>query len=103
MSAGSPRASPLEEERANLMRDIRSRVADIPIHLAHHTNMLVAVQQRVLLLPLSAHAARAAVGCLVGLEAGIAQDDNESLGVLVGWRNGVVLLGHQLRQRRRGE
>jgi len=59
--------------RTHLMGDIGSGVTDIAIHLAHDTDVLVAVKQRVLVLPLHPHAASAAttIGSLVCLEAGI--------------------------------
>ena len=82
------------------MCDIGARITDIPVHLAHDSNVLVAVEERVLVLPLDSGTADAAMRCLVGLEAGIRKDNDEPLGVLVGWRNRHVLLGHQLRQRR---
>ena len=34
-------------EATHLVSNIRTSVADIPIHLSHHTNMLIAVEQRV--------------------------------------------------------
>lgn len=37
-------------DRANLMCNIRSGIANIAVHLAHDANVLVAVQQRVLLV-----------------------------------------------------
>lgn len=78
------------------MRDIRTGLTDIPVHLAHHTNMLVAVQQRVLLIP--TRTSTPAMGSPVGLQAGIGQDDNQALGVLVMGVNGDMLLRDQLGQ-----
>lgn len=77
------------------MGDVRTRIADVAIHLPHHTDMLIAVEQRVLilLLPIAPDCMRG----LVGLEAGIRQDDDETLGVLVTARDGDHLLGDQLR------
>lgn len=54
------------------MSDIRPGLTDIPVHLAHHTNMLVTVQQRVLLVTTRA----TATGSTVGLQAGIGENDN---------------------------
>lgn len=36
---------------ANLMCYVRPRITDIPIHFPHDTNMLVAVQEGVFLVP----------------------------------------------------
>lgn len=83
------------------MGNIGAGVANIPVHLAHDANVLVAVEKRVLVLSLDSSAADAAMRRLVGFEAGIRKNDDESLGVLVGRRNRHVLLGHELRQRRR--
>lgn len=83
------------------MGNIGAGVANIPVHLAHDANVLVAVEKRVLVLSLDSGAADAAMRRLVGFEAGIRKDDDESLGVLVGRRNRHVLLSHELRQRRR--
>ncbi len=82
------------------MCDVGPGIANVPVHLAHDANVLIAVEKRVLFLPLHAHAAGAAVRGLVGFEAGIGEDDNQPLRVLVGGRDGRVLFGHQLGQRR---
>jgi hypothetical protein len=55
---------------SNLVRDVGPSITDISVHLPHDANVLVAVQQRVLLVPDSAHSA-GGVGSLVGLETGI--------------------------------
>lgn len=75
------------------MCDIRSGVANISVHLAHDTDMLVAVEKRVLVFALHTRATDAAVGCLVCLETGIGQDDNQPLTVLVTGGNGHMLFG----------
>lgn len=86
------------------MGDVRSSITDVTVHLAHDTDVLVAVEERVLLLAVGTEAAGAtAVRGLVRLEAGIGEDDNESLGVLVRMRNGDVLFGNELRKGRRRE
>lgn len=48
-SGGCKLSAPLsgaEVERPNLMRYVRTCVADVSIHLPHYTNMLIAVQKR---------------------------------------------------------
>lgn len=81
-----------------LMGDIRSSLADIPVHLAHDTNVLVTVQQRVLFILSRTTAA----GGPVGLQAGVGKNHNQPLGVLVVRRNGDMLLRNELRQLGRG-
>lgn len=88
---------------SNLVSDIGASITDVSVHLAHDTNVLIAVEERVLLLSLHAHAAGAAVGGLVGLEAGVGEHHDEPLGVLVGRWNGHVLLCDELREGRRRE
>lgn len=86
------------------MRDVRSSIANVAVHLAHDTDVLVAVEERVLFLAVGTKPARtAAVRGLVRLKAGIGEDDNESLGVFVRVCDGDVLLGHQLWEGRRRE
>ena len=88
---------------SNLVGDIRASVTDVSVHLPHDANVFIAVEERVLFLSLHAQAARAAMGRLVCLEAGIGEHNNESLGVLVGRWDGHVLLCNELRERRRRE
>lgn len=88
---------------SNLVGDVGASVTDVSVHLAHDTNVLIAVEERVLFLSLHAHAAGAAVGRLVGLEAGVGEHHDEPLGVLVGRWDGHVLLGDELGQCRRRE
>lgn len=76
----------------HLVGDVRAGVADVAVHLAHDADVLVAVQQRVLLIL----AVAATVGGLVGFEAGVGEDDDEALGVLVAAGDGAALLRHQL-------
>lgn len=78
------------------MCNIRPSIANVSVHLPHYTNVLVAVEQRVLVFALHARATYAAVGCLVGLEAGIGQDDDQPLAILVVGSDGHVLLGNEL-------
>lgn len=53
-------------ESSHLMRNIRSRVTNVAVHLPHDANVFIAIQQAVLLV---LHAIAAAVGSLVCLEA----------------------------------
>jgi hypothetical protein len=77
--------------------DVWSGIADISVHLAHDANVLVAVEQRVLVVPRPAQAAAAAVRGLVGLKASIGKNDDEPFGVFVGYGDWKVLLRDQLR------
>lgn len=83
------------------MGDVGAGITNVPVHLSHDTNVLVAVEQRVLILAVHPGAAGTAVGGLVRLETGIGQDYDESLRVFVGGGDGCVLLRNQLRQRGR--
>lgn len=78
------------------MGDVGTSITNVPIHLAHDTDVLIAVEQRVLVLTV---AAGASVRSLVRLKTGIGQDDDQTLRVLVCGRDGSALLGNQLRQR----
>lgn len=88
---------------SNLVSNVGASVTDVSVHLAHDANVLIAVEKRVLFLSLRAHATGAAVGRLVGLEAGIGEHHDEPLGVLVGWWDGHVLLRDELWECRRRE
>jgi hypothetical protein len=78
-----------------LVSNIRASFADITVHLAHDTNVLIAVQQRELLI---LGATTAAGNRLVGLQTGIGEDHDQTLSVLVmGW-NRSMLLSNELRQ-----
>jgi hypothetical protein len=85
----------LDHKLSNLMSNIRSCVTDVTIHFAHNTDVLVTVQQRVFLLALTAWSVATKAG-LVCLEAGIGEDDDQSLRVLVGRWDGDVLFGDEL-------
>lgn len=56
------------ESGSYLVRDVWSRIADIAIHLAHDSNVFVAVQQGVLVI---FHAITATMCRLVGFKAGV--------------------------------
>ena len=89
----------LDHGVSNLVGDIGSGITDIATHLAHDADVLITVQQRVLLLALCAGSAIAASeDSLVGLEAGIGEDDDQAFGVLVGRGDGDMLLGDKLRE-----
>jgi len=77
------------------MCNIRSSLANVTVHLAHDTDVLITVQQRVLLV---ATGTAASAGSPVGLQAGIGENNNQTLGVLVMGRDGNVLLSDQLGQ-----
>lgn len=87
-----------EELWSHLVGDIRAGITDVSVHLPHDTNVLIAVEQRVLVVALHAHAAATTVRSLVGLETGIGEDDNEPLRVLVALCDGQLLLSYELRQ-----
>lgn len=72
----------LRQFGSHLMCDIRSSVTDVAIHLPHYTDMLVAVEQCIFVVPPSRTSTRA-VGRLVRLQTGVRQDHDQSLGVLV--------------------
>lgn len=72
------------------MCDVRSSITDITTCLPHDTDMLVTVQKGIFFFFASRLAA--AMRSSVGLEAGIGEDDYESLGVLVVGGDGHVLL-----------
>lgn len=76
-----------------LVGDIGASFADITIHLAHDADVLIAVQQRELLV---LGAAAATGDGLVGFQTGIGEHHNQALGVLVMGRNSHMLLGDQL-------
>ncbi len=86
------------------MRDIRSGVADVAVHLPHDANVLVAVQQCVFLFLDDARSARsrgsrrAVRACFECLQAGVAQHDNQTARVFVLCRDGNVLRCDKLRQ-----
>jgi hypothetical protein len=77
--------------------DVRPRLADVAAHLAHHADVVVAVEQVVLVLTRSG-ASACAVRRLVRLEGGVAEHDNQALRVLVAGGDGRVLFGNQLGQ-----
>ena len=92
---GQGAAAAERDKEPDLVSDVGSSITDITVHLAHDTNVLVAVEQRVLLVSDGAHPA-CGVRSLVRLEAGIGEDYDEPLRVLVVRSNGNVLLCHQL-------
>lgn len=77
------------------MRDIRTGITDIAVHLSHDANVLVAVEQRVLVI---LDAITPGMHGLVGLEAGIGQDDDEASAVVVTTGDGNMLFSDQLRE-----
>lgn len=79
---------------SNLVCDIWSGITDIAVHLAHHTNVLVAVEERVFLVALTW--STPSMTGLVCLKTGIGEDDDEALGVFIGLWNWHMLLGDEL-------
>lgn len=53
------------------MRNVRPCIANVAVHLAHNTYMLVAVEKRVLFLPVEPSPVDTALDSLVCLKAGI--------------------------------
>lgn len=84
---------------SDLVGDVWSSITDIATHLAHDSDVLVTVQERVLLLALCAGSAISTCeDCLVGFETGIGEDDNQSFGVFIGGWDWDMLLCHELRE-----
>jgi hypothetical protein len=77
---------------SNLVCDVRARVADVPVHLAHDADMLVAVEKRILLLSGKAVAAIAAYS-FVCLKTRVAKHDNETFRAMVTLRDRQTLFG----------
>lgn len=76
----------LDHSVSHLMGDIWSSITDVSIHLAHNSDMLVAVEKGVLLLALCAGSA---ISCspkdsLVCLETSVRKNHDQSLGVFIG-------------------
>ena len=81
------------------MCNIRSRIAYVAVHFAHDSDMFVTVEKRILFLTLTSHAIGAtAMGGLVGLEAGIGEDNDKPLAVLIAIGNGYMLFSDKLRK-----
>jgi len=87
----------LDHNSSHLMSDIRSGIADVAIHFAHHTDVFVTVQQRIFLFALATRSVATVAG-LVGLETGVGEDDDQSLRIFIGGRNRNVLFGDKLRE-----
>ena len=83
------------------MGDIRPGITDIPIHFSHDADMLVRVEEGELLIA-AGGSGTATVSSAVGLQTGIGENDDETLGVLVVSRDGHVLLCDELGKLRRG-
>ena len=76
------------------MRDIRPRFTDISVHLPHDTNVLVAVEQRVLVL--TTIPGSSTMRGTVGFQAGVGEDHDQTLGVFVVGCDRDVLLSNEL-------
>jgi len=91
-------------QQTDLVRDIRSCVAYVAVHLPHDADVLVAVQQCVFLFLDDARSARsrgsgrAVRAGFEGLQAGVAQHDDEAARVFVLCWDGYVLRCDELRQ-----
>ncbi len=77
------------------MCNVRSGIADIAVHLAHDTDMLITVEQRIFLLALRTRSV-ATEASFVCFQAGIGEDDDQSAGVLVGGGDWNMLLCDEL-------
>lgn len=79
------------------MCNVWTGVANVAVHLPHDSNVLVAVQQRVLFIldhawtPVGRRSSRAWVRGLVRFEAGIGKHHDQTASVLVRRGNGSVL------------
>lgn len=71
------------KRRLNLVGDVWSGIANVAVHLAHDANVLVAIEQRIFVVPARAQAPAPAVRRLVRLEAGIGEHDDEAFGIFV--------------------
>lgn len=58
----------IQQGQETLVGDVGTRIRDVAVHLAHDSNVLVAVEQRVFVI---LHAVAATVCGLVGLETGV--------------------------------
>lgn len=66
-------------ERQNLMGNIWPSITNVSIHLSQDPDVLIAVEERVLVLPMETCTTGATVRGLVCFEAGIGEDDNQPL------------------------
>jgi hypothetical protein len=74
------------------MCNVWPSVADVTVHLAHNSDMLVAVEKRILLLSGKAVAAIAAYS-FVCLKTRVAKHDNETFRAMVTLRDRQTLFG----------
>ena len=88
-------------QRLNLVCNIGTSITDVAIHLTEDADVLIAVKQGILVLPVHAGATRTAMRGLVRLEARVGQNDNKSLRVLISRGDGGLLFCNELRQRGR--
>lgn len=79
----------------NLVGDVWASFTDVTSHLPHNANVLVTVQEGVFLIFGTRFGA---MGCAVGLETGVGQDNDESLGVLVSGGDWNMLFGNEPRK-----
>lgn len=75
------------------MGDIGSSLADVSTHLPHDTNVLIAVEKRVLRFAVATTMRR-----LVRFQTGIGEHDNQPFCVFVMGGNRRMLFRHELRE-----
>lgn len=81
------------------MGDIGSSFADVPVHLPHDRDMLIAIEERMFVVSgISGLAPPTRAGNFVGLEGGIGQDNDQPLCVLVASRYRHMLFSYHLRK-----
>ena len=82
---------PFASSCTHLVCDVWPSLADVAPHLPHHADVIIAVEEVVLVFPLT-RAATGAMRRLVRLERRVAQDDDHPLRVFVVRRNRRMLL-----------
>ena len=61
------------------MGDVWTSIANVTIHLSQNSDVLIAVQERVLVLAVHPRAAGSTVRGFVCFEAGVGEDDDKTL------------------------
>lgn len=87
----------LVHRHTHLVCNVGSCFADVSAHFAHHTDVVVTVEEVVFVFAAAGGSARP-VRCLVSLECRIAEDDDQSLRVLVTAGDRDMLLSDELGQ-----
>lgn len=86
--------APSATRRTHLVCYIWPRLTNVAAHLPHDTNVIVAVEEVVLVLTRTRASARA-MRRLICLEGGIAENDDQALGIFVVGGYGNMLLCYQ--------